>query len=49
MVMLFNFELNVGYYGDLYVAPRASSHPNACVMCGTGNLLFYSHSLVCQR
>ena len=47
MVMLFNFEFDVRYYGDLYLATTSQgTSPRACVLCDSGGLLFYSHQLV---
>jgi hypothetical protein len=47
MVMLFNLEFDVRYYGDLYVATvQKGSSPRACVMCESGGLLFYPHRLI---
>jgi hypothetical protein len=45
MVMLVNFEFNVGYYGDIYLCNSVTS-PRACIRCDSGGLLFYPAALV---
>lgn len=49
MVMLFNLEFDVRYYGDLYLASSPTgTAPGACVRCDTGGLLFYKATLLFQ-